>query len=140
MVLVSATDLDSGPHGKVRCCSDYQVPSSSPPPLHPPPPPQVHYLILKDDSGDAQFFSIDPRSGVIATRASFDREQKASYLIEVQSQDGSESARPGQQAQPNTGDPQTTAGPDHMDQSEFTFYSALKKGGKTQKFKTKQIK
>ncbi|KAI3360563.1 hypothetical protein L3Q82_002284 [Scortum barcoo] len=75
---VSATDLDSGLHG------------------------MIHYSILKDESGDSQFFGIDPRSGVIATRASFDREQKASYLIEVQSQDGSESARPGQQGQPNT--------------------------------------
>ncbi|KAF3692423.1 Neural-cadherin Cadherin-N [Channa argus] len=60
---VSATDLDSGPHG------------------------MIHYVILKDESGDSQLFSIDPHSGVIATRASFDREQKASYLIEVQSQD-----------------------------------------------------
>uniref|UniRef100_A0A3Q3N5U2 Si:dkey-22o22.2 n=1 Tax=Mastacembelus armatus TaxID=205130 RepID=A0A3Q3N5U2_9TELE len=75
---VSATDLDSGLHGMIR------------------------YVILKDESGDSQFFSIDSRSGVIVTRASFDREQKASYLIEVQSQDGSESARPGQQDQPNT--------------------------------------
>lgn len=64
---------------------------------------QIHYVILKDESGDSQFFSIDSRSGAIATRASFDREQKASYLIEVQSQDSSESARPGQQGQPNTG-------------------------------------
>ncbi|XP_057689572.1 neural-cadherin isoform X2 [Corythoichthys intestinalis] len=75
---VSAIDLDSGLHGKVR------------------------YSILKDESEDFRLFSIDPTSGAIATRASFDREQKASYLIEVQSQDGSESARPGQQGQPNT--------------------------------------
>ncbi|XP_008429010.1 neural-cadherin isoform X1 [Poecilia reticulata] len=75
---VSATDLDSGLHG------------------------MIHYTILKDESGDSQYFSIDSRSGVVVTRASFDREQKASYLIEVQSQDGSESARPGQQGQPNT--------------------------------------
>lgn len=66
---------------------------------------QIHYTILKDESGDSQYFSIDSRSGVVVTRASFDREQKASYLIEVQSQDGSESARPGQQGQPNTGTP-----------------------------------
>lgn len=64
---------------------------------------QIHYLILRDDSGDSQFFDIDSLSGVIVTRASFDREQKASYLLEVQSLDGSESARPGQQGQPNTG-------------------------------------
>uniref|UniRef100_UPI003AAF7EDE neural-cadherin n=1 Tax=Centroberyx gerrardi TaxID=166262 RepID=UPI003AAF7EDE len=75
---VSATDLDSGRHGLVS------------------------YVILKDESGDSQLFSIAPLSGVISSRASFDREQKASYLIEVQSQDGSESARPGQQGQPNT--------------------------------------
>uniref|UniRef100_A0A3Q2DDS1 Si:dkey-22o22.2 n=1 Tax=Cyprinodon variegatus TaxID=28743 RepID=A0A3Q2DDS1_CYPVA len=75
---VSATDLDSGLHG------------------------MIHYTILKDESGDSQYFSIDPVSGVLVTRASFDREQKASYLIEVQSQDGSESARPSQQGQPNT--------------------------------------
>ncbi|KAK2845166.1 hypothetical protein Q5P01_011825 [Channa striata] len=75
---VSATDLDSGLHG------------------------MVHYVILRDESRDSQLFSINSHSGVIATRASFDREQKASYLIEVQSQDGSESARPGQQGQPNT--------------------------------------
>nr|XP_057909277.1 neural-cadherin isoform X1 [Doryrhamphus excisus] len=75
---VSAIDLDSGLHG------------------------MVHYTILKDESGDSQLFSIDSRSGAITTRASFDREQKASYLIEVQSHDGSESARSGQQGQPNT--------------------------------------
>lgn len=58
---------------------------------------------MKDDSGDSQYFSINSYTGVIHTRASFDREQKGSYLIEVQSQDSSESARPGQQGQPNTG-------------------------------------
>ncbi|KAL6489050.1 hypothetical protein MHYP_G00027910 [Metynnis hypsauchen] len=78
VVQVSASDLDSGPHGK------------------------INYIILKDQSGDSQFFSINSYTGVIHTRATFDREQKSSYLIEVQSQDGSESARPGQQGQPNT--------------------------------------
>ncbi|XP_062393955.1 neural-cadherin [Sardina pilchardus] len=75
---VSASDLDSGLHG------------------------QVNYVILKDQSGDSQYFSINSYTGVIHTRATFDREQKGSYLIEVQSQDGSESARPGQHGQPNT--------------------------------------
>ncbi|XP_041101476.1 neural-cadherin-like [Polyodon spathula] len=75
---VSATDLDSGLHG------------------------MVNYLILKDQSGDYQLFSINTQMGVIYTQASFDREQKGSYLIEVQSQDSSESARPGLQGQPNT--------------------------------------
>ncbi|XP_056142918.1 neural-cadherin [Lampris incognitus] len=75
---VSATDLDSGLHGL------------------------INYVILRDESGDSQYFSISSYTGVIRTRASFDREQKGSYLIEVQSQDSSESARPGQQGQPNT--------------------------------------
>lgn len=66
-------------------------------------PIKVNYIILKDQSGDSQFFSINPYTGIIHTRATFDREQKSSYLIEVQSQDSSESARPGQQGQPNSG-------------------------------------
>ncbi|XP_077071073.1 neural-cadherin [Siphateles boraxobius] len=75
---VSASDLDSGLHG------------------------MINYIILKDQSGDSQFFSINSYTGIIHTRATFDREQKSSYLIEVQSQDSSESARPSQQGQPNT--------------------------------------
>ncbi|XP_072573022.1 neural-cadherin isoform X2 [Paramormyrops kingsleyae] len=78
VIQVSAVDLDSDLHGT------------------------INYIILKDQSGDSQFFSINAHTGVIHSRASFDREQKGSYLIEVQSQDGSESARPGQQGQPNT--------------------------------------
>ncbi|KAJ1193131.1 hypothetical protein NDU88_002436 [Pleurodeles waltl] len=75
---VLATDLDSGLHG------------------------EVHYVLLKDASGDYQYFSIDAETGVLSTKSSFDREKKGSYLIEVQSQDTSESARPGMHGQPNT--------------------------------------
>ncbi|XP_041045226.1 neural-cadherin [Carcharodon carcharias] len=78
VVQVSATDLDSGRHGK------------------------INYAIVKDLSGDNHFFSIDFETGVIFTQTSFDREVKGSYLIEVQSQDNSESARPGMHGQPNT--------------------------------------
>ncbi|XP_046766540.1 cHz-cadherin isoform X3 [Gallus gallus] len=78
VVQVLATDLDSGLHGQVR------------------------YFILKDASEDYQFFTIEPETGIISTHASFDREKRASYLIEVQSQDSSESARPGVHGQPNT--------------------------------------
>ncbi|NWX92829.1 CADN protein, partial [Nothoprocta pentlandii] len=74
---VGATDLDSGLHGEVR------------------------YLILKDASEDYKFFTMEPETGIISTRASFDREKRASYLLEVQSQDSSESARPGIHGQPN---------------------------------------
>nr|XP_060628736.1 neural-cadherin-like [Anolis sagrei ordinatus] len=75
---VLATDADSGLNG------------------------EVHYSILKDSSGDYQYFTIDSTSGVISTLASFDREKRSSYLVEVQSQDSSESARPGIYGQPNT--------------------------------------
>uniref|UniRef100_A0A8D2N3X2 Neural-cadherin-like n=1 Tax=Zonotrichia albicollis TaxID=44394 RepID=A0A8D2N3X2_ZONAL len=78
VVQVLAMDLDSGLHG------------------------EVHYLILKDANEDYQFFTIEPETGIIYTQASFDREKRASYLIEVQSQDLSESARPGVYGQPNT--------------------------------------
>ncbi|KAG8441759.1 hypothetical protein GDO86_010801 [Hymenochirus boettgeri] len=75
---VSATDLDSGLHGKVK------------------------YVLLRDVSKDYKCFSIDFETGVIFTSTTFDRESQASFLIEVQSQDSSESARPGMQGQPNT--------------------------------------
>ncbi|NXY89018.1 CADN protein, partial [Alcedo cyanopectus] len=78
VIQVLATDLDSGLHG------------------------EVHYLILKDASEDYKFFTIEPETGIISTCVSFDREKRASYLIEVQSQDSSESARPGVHGQPNT--------------------------------------
>ncbi|XP_072324160.1 neural-cadherin isoform X1 [Scyliorhinus torazame] len=78
VVQVLATDLDSGLHGK------------------------INYAIVKDLSGDYHYFSIDFETGVIFTETSFDREVKGSYLIEVQSQDNSESARPGMHGQPNT--------------------------------------
>lgn len=68
-----------------------------------PCPPKVRYSIVRDQSGDWRFFTIDASSGAVVTQANLDREQKATYLIEVQSQDGTESARPGQQGQPNTG-------------------------------------
>ncbi|KAL8181909.1 UNVERIFIED_CONTAM: hypothetical protein K2H54_034219, partial [Gekko kuhli] len=78
VVEVVATDLDSGLHGEVR------------------------YVILKDPSEDYQYFTIDPKVGVISTQASFDRERRGTYLIEVQSCDSSDSARPGIYGQPNT--------------------------------------
>lgn len=58
---------------------------------------------MKDSSDDYQFFTIEPETGIISTREAFDREKRASYLLEVQSQDSSESARPGVHGQPNTG-------------------------------------
>ncbi|XP_075069925.1 neural-cadherin-like [Mixophyes fleayi] len=75
---VIATDQDSGLHGKVQ------------------------YVILRDVNEDYGHFTINPETGVIYTTVLFDRERQVSYLIEVQSQDSSESARPGMQGHPNT--------------------------------------
>ncbi|XP_067853677.1 neural-cadherin [Heptranchias perlo] len=75
---VVATDQDLGVNGKIT------------------------YSFLKDRNGDYEFFQIDSTTGLIYTQAIFDRELKGSYLLEVQSIDGSESARPGKHGQPNT--------------------------------------
>ncbi|XP_030620846.1 neural-cadherin [Chanos chanos] len=75
---VSANDLDLGLNGKIS------------------------YSLLNDRSGDHQFFRIDPELGSIYTEAVFDRETKGSYLLEVKSVDGWESARPGRHGQPNS--------------------------------------
>uniref|UniRef100_A0A8C5WCG8 Neural-cadherin-like n=1 Tax=Leptobrachium leishanense TaxID=445787 RepID=A0A8C5WCG8_9ANUR len=63
---------------------------------------EITYSILEDRSGDHALFHIDPNTGAIYTTAVFDREAKASYLLEVKSSDGSESARPGKHGQPNS--------------------------------------
>ncbi|KAM4592527.1 neural-cadherin isoform 2-T2 [Odontesthes bonariensis] len=75
---VSANDLDLGLNGKIS------------------------YSLLEDRSGDHKYFRIDPELGNIYTQAVFDRETKSSYLLEVQSVDGWESARPGKHGQPNS--------------------------------------
>ncbi|KAG5849366.1 hypothetical protein ANANG_G00109570 [Anguilla anguilla] len=73
---VSANDLDLGLNGKIT------------------------YSLLKDRSGDYQYFRIDPELGAVYTEAVFDRETKGSYLLEVKSVDGWESARPGRTGSP----------------------------------------
>uniref|UniRef100_A0AAX7UQI8 Uncharacterized protein n=1 Tax=Astatotilapia calliptera TaxID=8154 RepID=A0AAX7UQI8_ASTCA len=63
---------------------------------------EITYSLLSDSSGDHNLFRIDPELGIIYTEAVFDREARSSYLLEVQSEDGQESARPGKYKQPNT--------------------------------------
>ncbi|XP_061620755.1 neural-cadherin [Phyllopteryx taeniolatus] len=63
---------------------------------------KIAYSLLEDRSGDHQYFRIDPELGFIYTQTVFDRETKSSYLLEVQSVDGWESARPGKHGQPNS--------------------------------------
>ncbi|XP_061826093.1 neural-cadherin-like isoform X1 [Nerophis lumbriciformis] len=63
---------------------------------------EITYSLLKDSSGDHLLFRIDPKLGIINTEAVFDREARSSYLLEVQSVDGQESARPGKNKQPNS--------------------------------------
>ncbi|XP_025072404.1 neural-cadherin-like isoform X1 [Alligator sinensis] len=75
---VSATDLDLGRNG------------------------EISYFLLHDRSGDYTCFRLDSQTGSIYTTAVFDREKKGSYLLEIKSVDGSESARPGKHGQPNS--------------------------------------
>ncbi|XP_077567014.1 neural-cadherin-like [Stigmatopora nigra] len=63
---------------------------------------EISYSLLNDNSGDHLLFRIEPKLGVIYTEAVFDREARSSYLLEVQSVDGQESARPGKNKQPNS--------------------------------------
>ncbi|XP_062318494.1 neural-cadherin-like [Osmerus eperlanus] len=63
---------------------------------------QISYSLLSDSSGDHRLFRIHPELGSIYTEAVFDREARGSYLLEVQSEDGRESARPGRNKQPNS--------------------------------------
>nr|XP_057943554.1 neural-cadherin-like isoform X2 [Doryrhamphus excisus] len=63
---------------------------------------EITYSLLRDSSGDHLLFRIDPKFGIIYTEAIFDREARSSYLLEVQSVDGQESARPGKNKQPNS--------------------------------------
>ncbi|XP_055789881.1 neural-cadherin-like [Salvelinus fontinalis] len=63
---------------------------------------QITYSLLSDSSGDHRLFRVDPELGSIYTEAVFDREAQGSYLLEVQSEDGMESARPGRNKQPNS--------------------------------------
>lgn len=71
--------------------------------IHIPFYPQITYSLLSDSSGDHLLFRIEPKFGIIYTEAIFDREARSSYLLEVQSVDGQESARPGKNKQPNSG-------------------------------------
>ncbi|XP_061629021.1 neural-cadherin-like isoform X1 [Phyllopteryx taeniolatus] len=63
---------------------------------------EITYSLLSDNSGDHHLFRIEPKRGVICTEAVFDREARSSYLLEVQSVDAQESARPGKNKQPNS--------------------------------------
>uniref|UniRef100_A0A667Y7I2 Uncharacterized protein n=1 Tax=Myripristis murdjan TaxID=586833 RepID=A0A667Y7I2_9TELE len=63
---------------------------------------EITYSLLSDSSGDHHLFRVDPELGTIYTEAVFDREARSSYLLEVQSEDGQESARPGKNKQPNS--------------------------------------
>ncbi|NXN44249.1 CADN protein, partial [Rhinoptilus africanus] len=78
VVQVSATDLDLGQNGEVT------------------------YSLLHDSGRDYTYFHLDSQTGSIYTAAVFDREKKGSYLLEVKSVDGSESARPGKHGKPNS--------------------------------------
>ncbi|PKK25791.1 neural-cadherin [Columba livia] len=78
VVQVSATDLDLGQNGEIT------------------------YSLLHDSGRDYTYFRLDSQTGSVYTASVFDREKKGSYLLEVKSVDGSESARPGKHGKPNS--------------------------------------
>ncbi|XP_074957551.1 neural-cadherin-like isoform X3 [Phalacrocorax aristotelis] len=78
VVQVFATDLDLGQNG------------------------EISYSLLHDSGRDYMYFGLDSQTGSIFTVSVFDREKKGSYLLEVKSVDGSQSARPGKQGKPNS--------------------------------------
>uniref|UniRef100_A0A672UN86 Neural-cadherin-like n=1 Tax=Strigops habroptila TaxID=2489341 RepID=A0A672UN86_STRHB len=78
VIQVSAIDLDLGQNGEVT------------------------YSMLHDSSRDYTYFRLDSQTGSIYTASLFDREKKVSYLLEVKSVDGCESARPGKHGKPNS--------------------------------------
>ncbi|XP_009464067.1 PREDICTED: neural-cadherin-like [Nipponia nippon] len=78
VVQVSAADLDLGQNGEIT------------------------YSLLHDSGRDYTYFGLDSQTGSIYTASVFDREKKGSYLLEVKSVDGSESARPGKHGKPNS--------------------------------------
>ncbi|XP_027519706.1 neural-cadherin-like isoform X3 [Corapipo altera] len=78
VIQVSATDLDLGQNGEIT------------------------YSLLHDSGRDYAHFRLDSQTGSIYTASVFDREKKGSYLLEVKSVDGSESARPGKHGKPNS--------------------------------------
>ncbi|KFP90660.1 Neural-cadherin, partial [Apaloderma vittatum] len=78
VIQVSATDLDLGQNGEIT------------------------YSLLHDSGRDYAYFHLDSQIGSIYTASVFDREKKGSYLLEVKSVDGSESARPGKHGKPNS--------------------------------------
>uniref|UniRef100_A0A8C3JSM2 Neural-cadherin n=1 Tax=Calidris pygmaea TaxID=425635 RepID=A0A8C3JSM2_9CHAR len=78
VIQVSATDLDRGQNGEIT------------------------YSLLHDSGRDYTYFHLDSQTGSIYTASVFDREKKGSYLLEVKSTDGSESARPGKYGKPNS--------------------------------------
>uniref|UniRef100_A0A8C0FJM4 Neural-cadherin n=1 Tax=Bubo bubo TaxID=30461 RepID=A0A8C0FJM4_BUBBB len=78
VIQVSATDLDVGQNGEIT------------------------YSLLHDSGRDYTYFHLDSQTGSIYTASVFDREKKGSFLLEVKSVDGSESAQPGKHGKPNS--------------------------------------
>ncbi|KFR02399.1 Neural-cadherin, partial [Opisthocomus hoazin] len=78
VIQVSATDLDLGQNGEIT------------------------YSLLHDSGRDYTYFHLDSQTGSVYTASVLDREKKGSYLLEVKSVDGSESARSGKHGKPNS--------------------------------------
>ena len=48
---------------------------------------QVYYYIVENTPG-SEFFTINPQTGEIATKAVFDRETRGAYALNIEARDG----------------------------------------------------
>ena len=55
-----------------------------------------------ENTPGSEFFTINPQTGEIATKAVFDRETRGAYALNIEARDGAPSARPNSKGQPNS--------------------------------------
>ncbi|XP_043475146.1 neural-cadherin isoform X3 [Leptopilina heterotoma] len=64
---------------------------------------QVTYYVVNSDRNEGKdYFEINRESGEVFTKVVFDREKQGAYALEVEARDGSASARPNSNNQPNS--------------------------------------
>jgi len=66
---------------------------------------QVKYYVVDSPRNEGKdFFEINEKTGEVFTKVMFDREKQGAYALEVEARDGSPSARPNSNGQPNSGE------------------------------------
>ena len=60
-------------------------------------------MVNSERNEGKDYFEINKETGEIFTKVIFDREKQGAYALEVEARDGSASARPNSNGQPNSG-------------------------------------